>query len=200
MKSNTKIIFTVASLAILGFGIIKYSIGNSTRESRNVQTSVKKFTSSIGDDYRKNGSPFEKYLQQALESDTKAKEQIENLSLLQQQYIRIMSQKTSLDNELSSIVIDFVATAGNIKSPDLKAQGEKIHTEVTALVEKYKAELNQKANSLTEQNNRIMELESLLKMKLVLAEFKNDKKTTDFSVKMKDFGTEQNNAISKSAN
>ena len=60
--------------------------------------------------------------------------------------------------------------------------------------------MNQKASSLTEQNNRIMELESLLKMKLVLVEFKNDKKTTDFSAKMKELGLEQNKAISKSAN
>lgn len=200
MKSNTKIIFTVASIAILGFGIIKYSNGNNNSESRKVQTSLKEFTSSIGDDYRKNGSAFDKYLQQALENDAKAKDQIENLSLLQQQYSSIMSQKTSLDNELSSIVTDFVATAANIKSPDLKAQGDKINTEVTALVEKYIVELNQKASSLTEQNNRIMELESLLKMKLVLAEFKNDKKTTDFSAKMKELGLEQNKAISKSAN
>lgn len=144
MKSNTKIIFTVASIAILGFGIIKYSNGNGTSESRKVQTSVKELTSSIGDDYRKNGSAFDKYLQQALENDAKAKDQTANLNALQQQYSSIMSQKTSLDNELSSIVTDFVATAANIKSPDLKAEGEKINTEVTALVEKYKAELNQK--------------------------------------------------------
>ncbi len=40
MKSNTKIIFTVASIAILGFGIIKYSNGNNNSESRKVQTSL----------------------------------------------------------------------------------------------------------------------------------------------------------------
>ena len=104
MKWSTKIIFTIASIALLGFGIIKYSNGNNNSESRKVQTSVKEFTPSIGDDYRKNGSAFDKYLQQALENDAKAKDQMENLYSLQQQYSNIMSQKNALDNQLSSVV------------------------------------------------------------------------------------------------